>query len=60
MGGCRTGWLAFAKIQTPQVTYFKKWRVAEHNKKQRLAQLEAQGAQAMEITGGPGGPPAGR
>ncbi|KAF3763088.1 hypothetical protein M406DRAFT_340768 [Cryphonectria parasitica EP155] len=32
------------------VTYFKKWRVADHNKKQRLKQLEAQGAQSVEIT----------
>ncbi|KAJ4387683.1 hypothetical protein N0V93_008281 [Gnomoniopsis smithogilvyi] len=42
------------------VTYFKKWRVADHNKKQRLKALEAQGAQSVEITGGPGGPPAGQ
>lgn len=38
-----------------QVTYFKKWRVAEHNKKQRLAQLQAQGAQSVEIQTGPAG-----
>ncbi|PSR75829.1 cytochrome oxidase c subunit VIb-domain-containing protein, partial [Coniella lustricola] len=31
------------------VSYFKKWRVADHNKKQRLRQLEAQGAQSVEI-----------
>lgn len=37
------------------VTYFKKWRVAEHNKKQRLAQLQAQGAQSVEIQTGPAG-----
>lgn len=40
------------------VAYFKKWRVADHNKKQRIKALEAQGAHAVEITGGPGGPPA--
>ncbi|KKY30905.1 putative oxidoreductase-like protein [Diaporthe ampelina] len=37
------------------VTYFKKWRVAEHNKKQRLAQLQAQGAQNVQIQTGPAG-----
>ncbi|KAK2609613.1 hypothetical protein N8I77_003107 [Diaporthe amygdali] len=37
------------------VTYFKKWRVAEHNKKQRIAQLQAQGAQNMQIQSGPAG-----
>lgn len=40
---------------TIQVTYFKKWRVAEHNKKQRLAQLQAQGAQNVQIQTGPAG-----
>ncbi|KAJ9145470.1 hypothetical protein NKR23_g5397 [Pleurostoma richardsiae] len=38
------------------VTYFKKWRVADYNKKQRLKQLQEQGAHQVEITGGPGGP----
>lgn len=38
-----------------QVTYFKKWRVAEHNKRQRLAQLQAQGAQSVQIQTGPAG-----
>ncbi|POS70715.1 hypothetical protein DHEL01_v210893 [Diaporthe helianthi] len=38
---------------TEWVTYFKKWRVAEHNKKQRLAQLQAQGAQNVQIQTGP-------
>lgn len=37
-----------------QVTYFKKWRVAEYQKKQRIAALEAQGAQNMNIQSGPG------
>lgn len=40
---------------TEWVTYFKKWRVAEHNKKQRLAQLQAQGAQSVQIQTGPAG-----
>ncbi|CAN8105141.1 unnamed protein product [Discula destructiva] len=39
------------------VAYFKKWRVADHNRKQRIKALEAQGARAVEFTGGPGGPP---
>lgn len=45
-------WLTSGEIQ---VTYFKKWRVAEHNKKQRLAQLQAQGAQNVQIQTGPAG-----
>lgn len=44
-----------ANLMDLQVTYFKKWRVAEHNKKQRLAQLQAQGAQSVEIQTGPAG-----
>lgn len=36
-----------------QVTYFKKWRVADYQKKQRLAALEAEGAKSVEITSGP-------
>ncbi|ROW09944.1 hypothetical protein VPNG_06262 [Cytospora leucostoma] len=39
---------------TEWVTYFKKWRVADYNKKKRLAALEAQGAQNVQIQSGPG------
>jgi hypothetical protein len=42
------------------VAYFKKWRVADYNKRQRIAALEAQGAQNMNIQSGPGAAPAGR
>lgn len=35
------------------VTYFKKWRVADYNKKQRLAQLQAEGANKMEVETSP-------
>lgn len=48
-----TGWVGSPLFL--QVTYFKKWRVAEHNKKQRLAQLQAQGAQSVQIQTGPAG-----
>lgn len=41
-------------MRCTQVTYFKKWRVADYNKKQRLAALEAQGAQSVQIQSGPG------
>ena len=32
-----------------QVTYFKKWRVQELQKKARIKELEAQGAIKMEV-----------
>lgn len=32
-----------------QVTYFKKWRVQDIQKKARLKELEAQGAQKMDV-----------
>ena len=32
-----------------QVTYFKKWRVQELQKKARLKELEAQGAVKMDV-----------
>ncbi|KAL2278995.1 hypothetical protein FJTKL_13985 [Diaporthe vaccinii] len=55
--GWLTGWLTVGVCfpRNIQVTYFKKWRVAEHNKKQRLAQLQAQGAQNVQIQSGPAG-----
>ncbi|ROW07457.1 hypothetical protein VMCG_03928 [Cytospora schulzeri] len=53
--------VAFEKdCATEWVAYFKKWRVADYNKKQRIAALEAQGAQNMNIQSGPGAAPAGR
>jgi cytochrome c oxidase assembly factor 6 len=33
-----------------QVKYFKQWRVADHQKKQRLAELQKQGAVQMDVT----------
>lgn len=41
------------------VAYFKKWRVADYNKRMRVKLLEEEGAKAVAITGGPGGPPGG-
>lgn len=32
-----------------QVTYFKKWRVQDIQKKARLKELEAQGASKMDV-----------
>ncbi|OAA65240.1 Cytochrome c oxidase, subunit VIb [Niveomyces insectorum RCEF 264] len=38
------------------VAHFKKYRVANHQKVERLKALRAQGANEMQIEGGPGGP----
>lgn len=40
----------------PQVTYFKRYRVAEHKKKETLARLEKEGANRMAVEG-PGDTP---
>lgn len=39
--------LLFSPLQ--QVTYFKKWRVQDIQKKARLKELEAQGAVKMDV-----------
>ncbi|CAK7199826.1 hypothetical protein SEUCBS139899_002512 [Sporothrix eucalyptigena] len=36
------------------VTHFKKYRVANHQREKRLAQLRAQGANEVQINNGPG------
>jgi hypothetical protein len=45
-------WLGEGRIADfpGQVTYFKKWRVQEMQKKARIKELEAQGAIKMEVS----------
>jgi cytochrome c oxidase assembly factor 6 len=48
------GWLIMpiwkADTRLEQVTYFKKWRVQDIQKRARLAELEKQGANKLDIT----------
>ena len=40
-----------------KVDYFKKWRVQDLKKRRLLAELEAQGAERVDVAAGPPPPP---